>query len=430
MPKENRQNSPSQRLNSSKLNKIALSPKKATSSISSAKQLEPKKQSQRISTAEIKTIPKKAQKTQESTDKSYKLKRAVNKKSIFKTDIQKLEALINPPTENEVLTSKVLKLSKIVQKQKRALNELYDRLIKERQEVKEVTEKFFEAKKNDTLVLELQKKLRFLQSNELNLVSELKEQQRRSEKLTKKLDELHIQSEEKVESIEQTYKDYYSKQHDIEIQKYKQQIEILKTQTDQLLATKQILEHARNIEDTSKCATESEVIALKSQLEGKVRENNILSEEIERLKQLKTKSEINQAEKEKRVEELAIENQNTQNENIQLRNLAEERIKLEESEKGRNENLEKKLEVLVSRMQDLQIEVESKDDDYSKMEIFYKEKLEMTKRSQDQRKKEWTEIYYELLEEVKQLKSGMDVLSNGNQNLMSSISSQGFKEIF
>ena len=82
-----------------------------------------------------------------------------------------------------------------------------------------------------------------------------------------------------------------------------------------------------------------------------------------------------------------------------------------------------------SRVEDLQKELESKINEIAKLKKYYQQKLETQKNLNDEQKKEWSNVYNELLAEIRFLKKGLDNIGNENKKLLSNVDSKrGYRE--
>jgi len=73
-----------------------------------------------------------------------------------------------------------------------------------------------------------------------------------------------------------------------------------------------------------------------------------------------------------------------------------------------------------SKVEQLTRDLAAKESELEMAKKYYKEKLQLKKKQQQDQKKEWTSIYTELLTEIRQLKAEIDSLGYENKKLMSS----------
>jgi len=335
-------------------------------------------------------------------------------------DLYKLEALINPTAENSKLRNKVKELQKTVKKQNRALDDLYQRVLEERTEVKTLTGKIYESRKNDILVLELQERLESMQDHEAELVGELREQQARSNEMITKLQILQEESRQEMADTKRLYQEMSLKKSEEELEELRKRVKTLEGDKGELIGIIKELQKIREVENEGNLAAAGEVNELKLQLEIKVKENSILKSDVKKLKRY-IKEEMQNKVKDYDVEELQEKVEELMEENKKLK--LNEIKKIGKSGKEKYEEMEKRVKVLEN-------EILVRDQKYEQMDKYYKGQLEIAKRTQEQRKREWLEIYNELLREIKQLKSSVNSLDTEQQNPISSGASRHSREDF
>ena len=73
------------------------------------------------------------------------------------------------------------------------------------------------------------------------------------------------------------------------------------------------------------------------------------------------------------------------------------------------------------KIQTLQKELSIKDDEVELAKQYYRDKLAQNKRAQNEQKLEWSTIYSEMLGEIKNLKTEIDLLGAENRNLLTAL---------
>jgi len=368
-----------------------------------------------------------------------------------RTSKKLVQDLVKQPTcqqEKYQLKSNVNDLQHTVVKQSKKLKTMYKRIMEKRKEVNQLTEQLFASRKKTGLVLELEEKVKGLEENELNLLNHLKDQRKVAKEALHKLYELQDESIAEIEKAKKHYKAYYQKQVD-EAQEEKERL--LNVIRD--LETE--LDNERKSEKVRILTNENSV--LKSQVSEKALENERLKFEIKDLKQehedhrkevLNLRNEIEElAEQNRKLRANEEEHYNRElHANIELRKTVKtlERQLLEKDRTGaydKDSVSREQVTILTQKIEELQDELKKqetyddkvrmltkelqfKDEELQSVTDFYKDKMQKAKVAQREQKNEWTNIYNELLTEIKQLKNEIDSLSFENKKLMSSIRSK------
>jgi len=363
--------------------------------------------------------------------------------------------------EKNLLRIKIGDLQKGLEKQDEKVKKLYKRVLEKRGEVKGLTDQLVESKKKNLIVLELKEKVRALENNEISLVQELQEQQRVARNTLEKLHELQEDWTKEIERTKRQYQEFSNKKLEDQQNLFESKIRYLEEDNWRLKGKIREMETMEDIERTRlNIQANSELVALKSQLNEKTLENERLKGEIQDVKQAFINAEkeasfeirslknsldaLNQQNKNLKVNEEELEKREIQERNNTRRKIETLQEELEQKErmmKERDLEYKEQLEKITRKVSSLQGELRKlteyeekvdelgkslsiKDNELELTKKYYKEKLESKKVLQEQQKKEWTNIYNELLSEIKNLKGEIDSLVGENKRLMTSVRSK------
>lgn len=384
-----------------------------------------------------------------------------------KSPVAKPPEHVSSLKDNYSLRIKMTEMKKTLQKKEKKIKQLYNDIFDEREEIRTLSAKAYESKKKDFLMHDLHEKIKNLQQNEMSLMKELGDQQKIAKEALNKLYELQEESVTEIERLKRYYKEFYDKQSTEQRGHYESKIEELQRETESLLSTVKDYESAKNMDKANKSmALSSEIVNLNSQLNMKSMENEHLRAEINDLKQmLKDKDRITNVELENlkvSLDELAEQNRALRtsedvfsNREIQSRMQQKREIdelereldikddKMREQERSFRDQLDKinekvqgmhrelrRLPEYEVRIDQLQKELEIKDNEVQLAKKYYKEKLALKKKTQQDQKQEWSNIYNELLGEIRGLKTEIDSLGHENKKLLSSVNSRGLRESY
>lgn len=391
--------------------------------------------------------------------KSVENSRIIKNNKTFNTELE------NSPREVKLKT-KVKKLQKTVKKQNMALEDVYQKVLQGRNEIKSLTKHFFKDKEKEDIIQSLQDKIEAMHNQENKMLQELKAQKKVTEDLVNRMYLLQTESSAEIESAKQHYKEYYSRGLEKEVEHYKQKLCEFEREKEQLLFTIRDAEKNRDMEKSIQFSIDKEFSSIRTELEKERRENRSLKDEIKALKDyMKEKDRVRQKETEtlndcinqlrqendtlkdigddrqrkdsqektqlkKHIREL--EEELTRREKASMENEIEYRNELDKTRKRvfALEEENRKLGDYTRKIEEMKREINLREEEFIMKEKFYQEKLEMSKRAQEQRKEEWSNVYNELLQEVRELKAGMGFLENENQRLITSIDSKSFEHTY
>ena len=400
------------------------------------------------------------------------------------------------------------KMHKTIGSQQKKLKGLYQKIIQERDETKNLTVEAFEGRKKDPILKDLQEKLGQSQANELHLIKELNEQQQIGKEALQKLYELQDESIAEIEKVKKYYKDYYYRinledKEDLEsqIRMLESEIRVIKSEKeeqqenikskqegkyDQILAEMKRVdndlsrrtheferltqEHDNVLGENENYKAENERLIKVNQAyfdekmfsttkdnEKLMRENDALRDQVTNLhQQLLENDDMS----EKEISKLSDSLCSLQNELRELKSSMrsrnddttqdiQERMKLKrqideltsENEdkvrmlKEKDINYREQLELINEKVSNLQNELKKVSGYEMKIEELnkelmtkniglqqakknYKEKLHSRKKIQLEQKREWSNIYNELVGEVKTLKFEIDTAGLGSRKIL------------
>ena len=367
------------------------------------------------------------------------------------------EAPVNVSTlkDNYSLRMKINELSKTLQKRNKQIKRLYDNIYDEKEQIRQLTHKANDMAVRSNLIEEYEEKMRTLQENELNMARELSEQQKIAKDALAKLYEFQEASMKETESIKKYYRDFYTQQMNEVKEQLEERIALITKEKDNLASTIQNLDNLKEIERNNQAlAFNQEIAYLKEQLNNRQADMEGLQQENRDLKQkLRDQEEANLYETtslKAKIDELSRQSQMLKNseEEYHIRdanektkllrkveNLEKELAEREQTIRNKDKEYRSQLELINEKVQGLQKEIRKigeyemriemlekelsiKENELQLAKQYFKEKLALRKKAQEDQKNEWSEIYNELLTEIKVLKAEINSLVIENKRLV------------
>jgi len=373
----------------------------------------------------------------------------------------KAQELTNPVScrqEKYLLRTKITELEDLIETQGSKLRKLHDKVVGKKEEVQELTEELVETKRKSLAVDHLQDKVRFLEVNEEGLVQELHEQQRVAQIALERLQEIeHVWSVERKQS-KLDYEEYYKRQLEDHQKLWESKMKKLEEENWQLADQIRELEKADDLERRRyEADVHKEIISLKARVREREEENEKLRDEVKEYKikmtdierssssefkslkrTIESLQQQNKQFADEKQEEAVIESRNKHKVSRKIQELQEELEQKESILRQRDnddrihlEKINKKVNGLqheLKRVREYQEKIERlekslafKDNELDLTKQFYTKKLEENNIVQEEQRREWANLYDELVQEIRSLKGEIDNLGGDNQSLMSSL---------
>ena len=353
--------------------------------------------------------------------------------------------------DNYALRMKIAELGKTLSKKNRQIRKLYDDIYAEKEEIRQLTITADALSRKSSQIEIVQDKLSYMQKKELQLMHELTSQQKMTKNALSKLQELQELSLKEIETAKNYYKDFYAQQTEEIKAQLENKIAMLTKEKEALLSTIKTVETTKEREKTNEVSLLNEKIeSLKDELEATRAENSELALKLDeqeeahavekealeaRIEELLHNNKLQRShekenhardvkEKEKLYEKIdSLENQLLQkNKSIVSRDKEyKDQLELINSKLDAFQKEVKKVGEYEMKIETLQQELLAKEDELELARQYYREKLTENKKAQNQQKLEWSTIYSELLEEIKNLQSENELLDSENRKLLASI---------